>query len=82
MCRAAWHGSRIIMNQVSPEAEDIFDLVIELRSSCSGDWAALSQQCGLSTDELNFFLEYAATVLYNLGNYFVSTRLHSSIYVA
>jgi len=27
LARAAWHGSRIIMRQVSPESPDIFDFI-------------------------------------------------------
>jgi dipeptidyl-peptidase-3 len=37
MARAAWHGSRIVMRQVSPENPDIFDFIIDLYHACGGD---------------------------------------------
>ncbi|PSN70518.1 hypothetical protein BS50DRAFT_662780 [Corynespora cassiicola Philippines] len=52
--RAAFHGARIIMQQVSPESEGI---------------KYLKRQTGVDDESLERFLEYAATVLANLGNY-------------
>ncbi|KAL9049312.1 MAG: hypothetical protein Q9162_007285 [Coniocarpon cinnabarinum] len=72
LSKAAWYGSRIIMRQVSPEAEKIFDLILELYQSCSGSWAALADACGVSASECQAFLEYAATFLSNVGNYYGS----------
>lgn len=68
---AAWHGTRIVLRQTSPEANGIFDLIMELYATCSGDWQALSSRQEVSTKELEQFLEYAATFLSNVGNYYV-----------
>ncbi|KAL7897408.1 peptidase family M49 domain-containing protein [Trichoderma sp. TUCIM 5745] len=71
MARAAWLGARIIFQQVSPEASSIFDFIIELYRSCSGDWNSL---IGNEVDgvELQAFLTYMATFLSNVGNYYGS----------
>ncbi|KAL7973267.1 peptidase [Trichoderma sp. SZMC 28014] len=68
---AAWLGARIIFQQVSPEASSIFDFIIELYRSCSGDWNSL---IGNEVDgvELQAFLTYMATFLSNVGNYYGS----------
>lgn len=73
MTRAAWLGTRIILEQVSPEAPSIFDLILELYRSCAGDWAQLSKSVEVPQTETNAFLEYAATFLSNIGNYYVIT---------
>lgn len=77
---AAWHGARIILGQVSPESPGIFDFIMELYALCSGDWGSLTGQDGITSKELSAFLEYAATFLSNIGNYYV--RLLSSTLVA
>lgn len=71
LSRAAWHGSRIILRQTSPEAVAIFDLILDVHRACNGDWQELKRRCKLSSDELEAFLEYAALFLCNLGNYYV-----------
>ncbi|MCJ1404909.1 hypothetical protein MMC11_008135 [Xylographa trunciseda] len=70
MARAAWHGARIIFNQVSPESSSVFDLILELYRSCAGDWGALAEQFSVSANSLQEFLEYAAVFLGNVGNYY------------
>ncbi|KAI7781721.1 hypothetical protein LA080_014487 [Diaporthe eres] len=70
LAQAAWYGARIIMRQVSPESNGIFDLIIELYRSCSGRWATFVDQGCVSEEELSAFLDYAALFLSNLGNYF------------
>ncbi|MCJ1394980.1 hypothetical protein MMC18_007861, partial [Xylographa bjoerkii] len=70
MARAAWHGSRIILKQVSPESTPIFDLILELYRSCNGDWKALAEQSSVPAQSLQEFLEYAAVFLGNIGNYY------------
>ena len=72
LARAAWHGSRIIMRQVSPESPDIFDFIMNLYQACDGKWDTLRAQCNITPKELTFFLEYAAMFLCNLGNFYVS----------
>ena len=79
--RAAWHGTRIILRQVSLEAIGIFDFIIELYASCSGDWNALVAEGWMTQDDCNAFLDYAATFLSNVGNYYVSISL-TPVYTA
>ncbi|KAL3437122.1 peptidase family M49-domain-containing protein [Aspergillus tetrazonus] len=68
--RAAWHGSRIIMRQVSPESPEIFDFIINLYHACGGEWDTLVAKCDITREDLASFLEYAATFLCNLGNFY------------
>ncbi|GAT27472.1 dipeptidyl peptidase III [Aspergillus luchuensis] len=72
MAKAAWNGTRIILRQVSPEANGIFDLIMALYHSCDGKWEQLATEAGVSVQELENFLDYAATFLSNVGNYFGS----------
>ncbi|KAI3323189.1 peptidase [Xylariaceae sp. AK1471] len=72
MARAAWSGTRIILRQVSPEAEPIFDFLIELHKSCNGDWSALVAETGLSGEDVLKMKEYAATFFSNVGYYYGS----------
>ncbi len=69
--RAAWHGTRIILRQVSPESTAIFDFIIEIHRTCNGRWQSLADQTGVSIDALQDFLKYAAVFLGNIGNYYV-----------
>ncbi|KAF2280327.1 dipeptidyl peptidase III [Westerdykella ornata] len=69
MARAAWHGARIILRQVSPESIDIFDYILKLYESCSGDWNVLVVEGYISRRDCDAFLDYAAVFLSNLGNY-------------
>ncbi|RFU25600.1 hypothetical protein B7463_g10739, partial [Scytalidium lignicola] len=70
MSRAAWYGTRIILRQVSPESIGIFDFVMELYAFCSGNWNVFVGQDSITEEELNAFLEYVATFLSNIGNYY------------
>ncbi|KAI0157226.1 peptidase family M49-domain-containing protein [Xylariaceae sp. FL1272] len=72
MARAAWSGARIILRQVSRESLFIFDFILELRKSCNGDWQQLIDCEGVTRDDVNGFLQYSATFLSNIGNYFGS----------
>lgn len=67
--KAAFTGTRITLRQVSPESETIFDFIIELYKSSNGDWKALQGKAGISSDDLQYFLEYATQFLGNCGNY-------------
>lgn len=66
---ACFAGSRIVLRQVSPESEPIFDLIIELYHDCNGDWKALQKQANVPDDDMRHFLDYAAQFLGNLGNF-------------
>ncbi|KAL5332916.1 dipeptidyl peptidase III [Aspergillus crustosus] len=72
MAKAAWRGTRIILRQVSPEANGIFDFIISLYRSCKGDWERIATDANIEIDELSSFLDYAALFLSNIGNYFGS----------
>jgi dipeptidyl-peptidase-3 len=76
LARAAWHGSRIVMRQVSPESPDIFDFIMDLHRACDGQWNTLLTQCHITAEELDSFLEYAGMFLCNLGNFYVSVTTH------
>lgn len=72
LIRAAWHGARIILRQVSDEATPIFDFILELYRVCDGNWASLASSTSVSLGSIDDFLDYAATFLGNIGNYYVS----------
>lgn len=67
--RACFAGTRIVLRQLSPEAEPIYDLILALHRRCNGDWPSLAKQASVDDSELTHFLEYAAMFLGNLGNY-------------
>jgi dipeptidyl-peptidase-3 len=71
---AAWLGTRIILKQVSPESPAIFDFIVELHRTCSGNWNSFIGS-HVSQDDLQQFLIYAATFLSNVGNYYVRLQL-------
>ncbi|KAI9668386.1 MAG: hypothetical protein M1831_001140 [Alyxoria varia] len=70
MSRAAWQGARIILRQVSQEAPDIYELILDLYKACEGRWESLGEQRNVPKSELDGFLEYCATLLSNVGNYY------------
>ncbi|KAI9890353.1 MAG: hypothetical protein M1814_004263 [Vezdaea aestivalis] len=72
MSRAAWHGTRIILEQVSAESVDIYDFIIQVHTWCSGDWERLSGKLACDDNEVQYFLEYGSTFLSNVGNYYGS----------
>ncbi|KAI1180883.1 peptidase family M49-domain-containing protein [Nemania sp. FL0916] len=72
MAKAAWAGTRIILRQVSPESPAIFDFIIQLREFCGGDWQRLARLENVTEPDISAFLEYAATFLSNIGNYYGS----------
>lgn len=69
MNRACYAGTRIVLRQVSPESEHIYDFIVALHRHSNGDWKKLQKDAGLSDDELKAFLDYAAQFLGNAGNY-------------
>lgn len=66
---ACFAGTRVVLRQVSPESEHIYDLIIELYHHCRGDWSSLKQASGLSDDDFTAFLNYSAQFLGNCGNF-------------
>jgi hypothetical protein len=70
--RAAWHGTRIILRQTSPESIEIYDMIILLYDLCGGDWDKLAARCSVIEADMQAFLQYAACFLSNIGNYYAS----------
>jgi hypothetical protein len=48
---------------------------MELHSSCAGDWGTLVTEGCLSQEDCDAFLDYSATFLSNIGNYYVRHSL-------
>lgn len=69
LSRASHHGTRVILRQVSPESEDIYDLILGVYNAVDGDFNVLKTKCGVSDEDLEYFLQYASQFLSNLGNY-------------
>lgn len=60
MSKAAHAGTRIVLRQVSPESEDIFDVIMAIHKHKNGKYVS---------NEEKLYLEYASMFLSNLGNY-------------
>ncbi|CAK7230471.1 hypothetical protein SBRCBS47491_007596 [Sporothrix bragantina] len=67
--KASFAGNRIVLRQVSPESESIFDFILALNKTAAGDWPALAAKAGVEEAHLTAFLQYAAQFLGNCGNY-------------
>ncbi|PNS19717.1 hypothetical protein CAC42_7684 [Sphaceloma murrayae] len=67
--RAAFSGTRIVLRQVSPESEPVYDFIIALHKAADGNYATLQKKAGLSDEDLKHYLSYAAQFLGNGGNY-------------
>ncbi|KAI1489741.1 peptidase family M49 [Biscogniauxia mediterranea] len=67
--RASFEGNRIVLRQISPESEPIFDFILALHKASGGDWKALQAKAGISDEDLEYFFHYAAQFLGNSGNY-------------
>ncbi|KAF2274541.1 dipeptidyl-peptidase III [Westerdykella ornata] len=66
---ASHAGTRIVLRQVSPESEPIYDFILTLHKHCGGDYDKLARSAGFNKEELQAYLDYAAQFLGNLGNY-------------
>ncbi|EKG11323.1 Peptidase M49 dipeptidyl-peptidase III [Macrophomina phaseolina MS6] len=66
---ACYAGTRIVLRQISPESEHIYDFIVTLHRHFNGDWKKAQKEAGLSDNELKAFLDYAAQFLGNAGNY-------------
>lgn len=67
--RASFAGNRVVLRQVSPESEHIYDFIIALHRASGGDWKALATKAGIGEDDLTAVLEYFVQFLGNAGNY-------------
>ncbi|KAJ6502555.1 aflatoxin-detoxifizyme [Mycena sanguinolenta] len=69
---SAWAGRPILQAQWTPQATDLYDLLILTFSGSDGklaDLQALQNTAGLSADEFNGLAQYASQVLSNLVNF-------------
>ncbi|KAK8085115.1 dipeptidyl-peptidase 3 [Apiospora hydei] len=55
-----------------PESLPIFDFILALYQSCDGDWSSIVDEGVVTNQDMASFLEYAATFLSNVGNYYGS----------
>lgn len=71
MSAACWGGSRIVMKQTSPGAQDLCDLVLAIYSSNGklADLVQLQRTSGVSPEEFEAVLSFSVQVLSNLSNY-------------
>lgn len=69
--RASWAGSRIVLQQVSAESVDIYDLVLSLygRNDETASAESLALAAGVSSNDYAHWLSYCVQFLGNLGNY-------------
>ncbi|KAK6344451.1 hypothetical protein TWF696_008088 [Orbilia brochopaga] len=67
--RASFAGTRVVLRQVSPESEPLFDLILSIAKHVDCNFSKLSSQANVSDDDVTKFVEYASQVLANLGNY-------------
>ncbi|KAJ4353259.1 uncharacterized protein N0V89_004986 [Didymosphaeria variabile] len=66
---ACFAGSRIVLRQVSPESEPIYDFIVALHKHVNGDYAKAAKDAGISQEDVDSYLNYAAQFLGNMGNY-------------
>lgn len=69
LSRAAFHGTRVTLAQVSPESPVIYDLILALHRACAGDYKKLADVTSVSSSDITLWLEYSAQFLGNCGNY-------------
>lgn len=71
LARACWHGTRVTLRQTSPEAEEIYDFILELHRACDGQWGDFCD-LGVQRKDLDRWLDFAGMFMSALGNYYVS----------
>jgi dipeptidyl-peptidase-3 len=70
IARASWDGSLICLAQTSPESVSIFCLLmVAFRAQPVEELALAALAAGLTEDEVNYAMTYAAAFLCNMGNY-------------
>uniref|UniRef100_A0A3B4WVI5 Dipeptidyl peptidase 3 n=1 Tax=Seriola lalandi dorsalis TaxID=1841481 RepID=A0A3B4WVI5_SERLL len=70
LSRAAWYGGLAVLLQTSPESADIFVLLQRIfRKQTPSQLAQVATAAGLSSEEYQAFLVYAAGLYANMGNY-------------
>ncbi|XP_053298335.1 dipeptidyl peptidase 3 [Pleuronectes platessa] len=70
LSRSAWYGGLAVLLQTSPESADIFVLLQKIfRKQTPSQLAQVVTAAGLSSEEYQAFLVYAAGLYANMGNY-------------
>ncbi|TPX58119.1 hypothetical protein PhCBS80983_g03351 [Powellomyces hirtus] len=77
IARASWEGARVLSRSQSEYAPGLYQLFEEIFTDPAAresqprvrDIEALKAKAGLSEESWKYFLEYAAQVFYNLGNF-------------
>lgn len=74
MSQASWAGGRIIMNQWTPFAEEIYDFIITAFSTANDprkptSFKDLKSRTKLNDEQWNYLIDYCAQTLSNLCNY-------------
>uniref|UniRef100_A0A7N9ARS3 Dipeptidyl peptidase 3 n=1 Tax=Mastacembelus armatus TaxID=205130 RepID=A0A7N9ARS3_9TELE len=70
LSRAAWYGGLVVLLQTSPESADIFVLLQRIfRKQTPAQLEQVATAAGLSSEEYQAFLVYAAGLYANMGNY-------------
>ncbi|VVT46966.1 uncharacterized protein SAPINGB_P001476 [Magnusiomyces paraingens] len=68
MSRASHFGTRVVLRQVSPESETIYDIILSLHATVKGIYDETTLK-DASAQDVQYYLEYASQFLSNLGNY-------------
>uniref|UniRef100_A0AAR2M688 Dipeptidyl peptidase 3 n=1 Tax=Pygocentrus nattereri TaxID=42514 RepID=A0AAR2M688_PYGNA len=70
LSRAAWYGGLVVLLQTSPESPTIYVLLQKIfRKQPPAQLEAVATAAGLSSEEYQAFLVYAAGLYANMGNY-------------
>uniref|UniRef100_A0A672ZT66 Dipeptidyl peptidase 3 n=1 Tax=Sphaeramia orbicularis TaxID=375764 RepID=A0A672ZT66_9TELE len=70
LSRAAWYGGLAVLLQTSPESVDIFVLLQKIfRRQAPAELEKVATAAGLSSEDYQAFLVYAAGLYANMGNY-------------
>lgn len=67
--KAGHWGSRVVLRSVSPESEDIFDLILLIHKKLNKKYDEQNLIQVMGKENLDFYLDYASQFLANLGNY-------------
>ncbi|XP_014841391.1 PREDICTED: dipeptidyl peptidase 3 [Poecilia mexicana] len=70
LSRAAWYGGLVVLLQTSPESANIFVLLQRIfRKQTPDQLEQVAKAAGVSSEDYQAFLVYAAGVYANMGNY-------------
>ncbi|XP_057215981.1 dipeptidyl peptidase 3 [Triplophysa rosa] len=70
LSRASWYGGLVVLIQTSPESANIYVLLQKIfRNQAPAQLEAVATAAGLSAEEYQAFLVFAAGLYANMGNY-------------